>query len=70
MSFDQAWLNQRFPDLNGLNRIGRGGQKWVFGGTHATDGDVVLKLFHPMADPQRALREVQAVFKLGRPQLE
>lgn len=60
MSFDQAWLGRQFPDLSNLSRVGRGGQKWVFGCTHAADGDVVLKLFHPLADPERALREVQA----------
>lgn len=60
MSFDIVWLQQQFQDVSGLSRIGQGGQKWVFGGTHSVEGPVVIKLFHPMTDPERALREVKA----------
>jgi eukaryotic-like serine/threonine-protein kinase len=60
MSFDPAWLQQSFPGMIGFTHLGRGGQKSVFGCTHETDGEVVLKLFHPHADPQRAFREVKA----------
>lgn len=69
MSIDPMWLSGKFPDLKGLGRIGRGGQKWVFGATHQTDGDIVLKLFHPLADPQRAFREVQAASEVQCPRV-
>lgn len=69
MSIDPVWLSSKFPDVSGLGRIGRGGQKWVFGGTHPADGEVVLKLFHPLADPQRALREVQAASEVRCPRV-
>jgi eukaryotic-like serine/threonine-protein kinase len=69
MSFDQVWLQQQFPDVTGLAQIGRGGQKWVFGGTHSTEGDVVLKLFHPAANPERAFREVQAAQNVQCPRI-
>lgn len=61
MNIDPTWLQQQFPDLSNLRRLGHGGQKLVFAGRHPTDGDVVLKLFHLTADPERVVREVQAV---------
>src|SRR5262249_24946585 len=47
----------------------RGGQKTVFSCTHETGGDVVLKLFHPTCDPQRALREDEATKKVQCPRV-
>ncbi len=52
MSLDPTWLQQQFPDIAGLRQIGQGGQKWVFAGTHPSNGQVVLKLFHPQSDPE------------------
>ena len=69
MSLDPAWLQTCFPQITGLTRIGRGGQKWVYGGTHATDGEIVLKLFHPLANPDRALREVEAARNVCCPRI-
>lgn len=61
MIIDPAWLRQQFPDITLLRPLNPGGQKSVYAGIHPTDGSVVLKIFHPNTDPQRALREVQAV---------
>ncbi len=61
MNIDSNWLHQQFPDFSNLNPLGQGGQKLVFSGEHATDGEVVLKLFHLATDPERVMREVQAV---------
>jgi serine/threonine-protein kinase len=69
MSFDTAWMSSSFPDIVGLAQIGRGGQKSVYGGTHPSDGDIVLKLFHPHADPDRAVREVQAARTISCPRI-
>ncbi|VTT99590.1 protein kinase : Uncharacterized protein OS=Cupriavidus necator (strain ATCC 17699 / H16 / DSM 428 / Stanier 337) GN=H16_A0884 PE=4 SV=1: Pkinase [Gemmataceae bacterium] len=60
MSFDPAWMASSFPDIVGITEIKRGGQKSVYGGTHSSDGQVVLKVFHPSANPDRAVREVEA----------
>ena len=69
MSIDAAWLRQAFPTLSNLTPLNSGGQKWVYSGTHPTDGDVVLKFFHPQADPDRARREVEAVVKIKSPRV-
>jgi serine/threonine-protein kinase len=61
MMIDPAWLRQQFPDISSLRPLNPGGQKSVYAGIHPTDGNIVLKIFHPNTDPQRALREVQAV---------
>jgi serine/threonine protein kinase len=65
MSLDTAWLQQQFPAITGFRQIGQGGQKWVFAGVHPSDGQIVLKLFHPQSEPERALREVQGVLETG-----
>lgn len=61
MNIDQKWLQQQFPDFSNLTPLGQGGQKVVLSGDHTTDGEVVLKLFHLATDPERVMREVQAV---------
>lgn len=61
MNIDQAWLKGQFPEMTSLTPVGQGGQKLVFAGQHKTEGEVVLKLFHPSAEPQRVVREIQAV---------
>lgn len=61
MNIDQAWLDAQFPELTSLTHIGHGGQKLVFAGQHEVEGEVVLKLFYPSAEPQRVVREIQAV---------
>lgn len=69
MRIDPVWLRQQFPDLNSLTPLNPGGQKSVFAATHPTDGEVVLKIFHPNTDPERALREVQAVQHMSSPRV-
>ncbi len=69
MSFDSFWLGQQFPDIAGLGPIGKGGQKFVFGGTHPVDGEVVVKVFLPNTDPDRAKREVEAARKVLSPRI-
>lgn len=65
MSIDPVWLQQQFPDIKISKALTPGGQKSVFAGIHATDGNVVLKIFHPGAEVERALREVQAVSQIN-----
>jgi hypothetical protein len=69
MSIDAAWLQLTFPTLSNLTPLNHGGQKWVFSGTHPTDGSIVLKFFHPQTDPDRAMREVQAVVTIQSPRV-
>lgn len=69
MKIDPAWLRQQFPNLTSLKPLNPGGQKSVYACTHPTDGDVVLKIFHPNTDPARALREVQAVQNIRSPRV-
>src|SRR5258707_1110530 len=69
MTFAADWLQQSFPEATGFTAIGRGGQKCVYSCTHDPDGEVVLKLFHPTADPQRAFREVEAAQKIFCPRI-
>src|SRR5580704_15589076 len=47
LRFDVGWVQNHFPDLANISGLSVGGQKTVFAATHATDGDVVLKLIHP-----------------------
>lgn len=69
MAIDPVWLQQQFPDINISNALTPGGQKSVFAGVHNTDGNVVLKIFHPNADVERALREAQAVSQINSPRV-
>jgi serine/threonine protein kinase len=69
MTFAIEWLQEKFTRTSGFAAIGSGGQKSVFSCVHETDGQVVLKLFHPTSDPQRALREVEATKKVRSPRV-
>ena len=60
MAIDVDWIQQQFQDLQGLQPLARGGQKVVFAASHATDGDVVLKLLLREAGDDRLAREVLA----------
>ncbi|MEP0873898.1 serine/threonine protein kinase [Trichocoleus desertorum AS-A10] len=68
MSINQDWLRQEFPDISELSPIAEGGQKWVFSGKHAKDGDVVLKICLRM-HPERIARETQAVQSIKSPRV-
>lgn len=57
---DPCWLTQQLPNLSNLQPLAAGGQKQVFTATHENDGDVVVKLMHPGADPERTARELLA----------
>lgn len=59
--YPEDWLKSQFPAISSLTSLDSGGQKCAYTGTHATEGNVVLKIFHPATDPARALREIQAV---------
>jgi serine/threonine-protein kinase len=69
MGIDITWLQKQFPDISKLTPLGIGGQKNVFSGTHANDGEIVLKLFHLGSDRERATREVQAVATISSPRV-
>jgi serine/threonine-protein kinase len=69
MSTDAAWLQQTFPVLSNLTPLSQGGQKCVFSGTHPTQGNIVLKFFHPQTDLGRARREVEAVVRIQSPRV-
>ena len=57
---DAAYAQQLFPELSNVVPLTPGGQKEVFSAVHVTDGDVVLKIYHPGADRERIAREVDA----------
>ncbi|HEY2784919.1 MAG TPA: serine/threonine-protein kinase [Fimbriiglobus sp.] len=69
MSIDIVWLRTQFTDINNLAVLEQGGQKTVYSGTHSSDGQVVLKVFHPNASPDRANREVQAEHSINCPRI-
>ena len=69
MSVDLVWLAQQFPELQSLASLDVGGQKTVYAATHAFDGDVVLKIIKPGADPQRTDREMLAVQQVRSPRV-
>jgi eukaryotic-like serine/threonine-protein kinase len=65
MNIDLIWLQQRFPDITGFTLLGRGGQKLVFSGHHASEGSIVLKLCHLGGDSaERLPREIEAMQRL------
>ncbi|MCL4849388.1 MAG: serine/threonine protein kinase [Acidobacteria bacterium] len=66
---DLDWLALQFPDLTNLQGLAAGGQKQVFAARHAADGEVVLKLMHPGADPARTERELEAATKVQAPRM-
>jgi serine/threonine-protein kinase len=59
-SIDIDWLASRFPDLDSIERVGSGGQKWVFAATHPVDGAIVLKLLKPNTSVSLVRRELRA----------
>jgi serine/threonine-protein kinase len=69
MAIDLTWLQQQFPEILSLSPLSEGGQKEVFSGAHATDGAVVLKIYHPQTDLSRVVREIQAVQGVGSPRV-
>lgn len=66
---DLGWLESQFPDLTDLHRLAAGGQKEVFSAKHTIDGEVVLKLMHPGADPARTERELKTASKIAAPRM-
>ena len=66
---DLASFASGFPDLDGLRQLAAGGQKWVYTGTHRTDGSVVLKVIKPGQDAERIRREVLAVQRIASPRV-
>lgn len=60
MTLDLAWLSSAFPDIQSLAPLEMGGQKWVYSGRHAQDGEVVLKIFIPRQDQEMVQREFAA----------
>lgn len=67
--YDPQWLATTFPDIASIAPLGVGGQKWVFSGTHAQYGAVVLKLFHVGSDDGRAEREIAAIKSIASPRV-
>lgn len=61
---DPGWLALQLMNLTDLQPLAAGGQKQVFSATHATDGEVVIKLMHPGADPARTERELETAAKV------
>lgn len=60
MPLDPSWLSKTFPQLSDIRPLSGGGQKWVFLASHNEHGRIILKIYHPGSDPQRALREVRS----------
>lgn len=59
MSISIGWLSKQFPDLQGLELIGRGGQKVAYGCQHLALGRCVLKVL--AIGTNRVMREIEAV---------
>lgn len=69
MAINQIWLEKQFPELSSLAPLNAGGQKSVFTAVYPTEGKIVLKIFHPGTDVQRAIREVEAVSQILSPRV-
>jgi len=69
MAIDLTWLQQQFPEISSLSPLSMGGQKEVFSGAHASDGAVVLKIYHPQTDIERVVRDIQAVQSISSPRV-
>lgn len=67
MPIDRNWLETSFDELSDITPLGGGGQKWVFEADHPEYGAIVLKLYHPRTDPDRALREARTGHVLENP---
>ncbi|MDY0340551.1 MAG: serine/threonine-protein kinase [Coriobacteriia bacterium] len=61
MAVEPAWLATEFSHLTDIQALDAGGQKEVFAARNVAGDRVVLKLFHATADPERAVRELNAV---------
>lgn len=61
---DPNWLAFQLPNITNLQPLEAGGQKQVFSAMHAIDGEVVIKVMHPSADPTRTTREIEAATKV------
>ena len=59
------WLETTFPELSAFIGLGMGGQKLVFSAMHASEGEVVLKIFQPAQTVEEVNREVLAVQTIG-----
>lgn len=70
-SFDPPIANvqQAFPNLTGVVRLGAGGQKIVYTAAHPQHAKVALKIVRPHSarETERTLREVQAAQRLSGP---
>ena len=64
-----AWVTTKFPELGNVTPMTPGGQKWVFGATHPTYGEVVLKIIKPSQDPEGVAREIRAVLEVASPRV-
>lgn len=60
-----AWISSKFPELKNIEPLAQGGQKFVYSAQHSTEGDVVLKIIHPLQDPEVVRREILAVQQVG-----
>jgi len=60
LNIDPRWLQAQFPELRNLAPLGTGGFKKVFAGEHTTEGNVVLKLIHPLQPLETTRREILA----------
>ncbi len=69
MAIDLNWLQTEFPYLQSIQPLDDGGQKSVFTADHPSEGKIVLKLFHPGANVDRAVREVEAVAAIQSPRV-
>lgn len=63
------WLAGHFAEIRNIEPLSQGGQKSVFSGIHATEGDVVLKLMLPNSDIAQTAREVIAVREIDSPRI-
>jgi serine/threonine protein kinase len=64
-----AWLQANFPTLKNFAHLNQGGQKLVFSATHATEGEVVLKIVQPTQSLEDVEREVLAVQRVQSPRV-
>lgn len=75
MTLDPEWLKNSFPSFTDFTPLGRGGQKWVYQCRNAKhrkadrNSDLVLKVFHPKSDRDRAMREVEAARGIASPRV-
>lgn len=62
-------MANEFSELSNISPLAKGGQKEVFAAQHATHGDVVLKVFPPMGDPESIRREPLAMQAINLPRV-